>query len=281
MRSAGDSVALLAQQSESVAVDLDRLTRWVLDRAPLALAVSGGVDSVTLALASHRAAPGQVQVFHALSAAVPAAATARVRQLASAEGWDLRLVDAGELRDPRYVANPANRCYFCKQDLYSELSRHTRHPLISGTNADDLADIRPGLGAAKESSVLHPLAKLGIGKARVRSLCAHLGYPGLSSIPAQPCLSSRILTGVQISPRALAFVEATEGALTRSLGGIDLRCRVLVDAVRIELAEDYLATLGQEQREQIRGLAQGIATEWCMPQVEPVQPYRRGSAFVR
>ena len=114
----------------------------------LAIAVSGGVDSMTLAHAAHRAGLPGLLVVHALSPAVPMEATDRVRDHASRFGWRLTEVDAGEFADPAYRANPVNRCYFCKTNLYDRIAHVTEGPIASGANLDDLGDYRPGLIAA-------------------------------------------------------------------------------------------------------------------------------------
>ena len=128
----------------------------ILERAgPVAVAVSGGVDSMTLAFVAHRVNRVS-QMFHALSPAVPERATGRVKDYADREGWNLNLIDAGEIRDPQYLANPVNRCYYCKTNLYDTVCERTDLMVISGTNKDDLGDYRPGLVAADEHRVRHP-----------------------------------------------------------------------------------------------------------------------------
>ena len=127
---------------------LDSLQQFFADRPAMAIAVSGGVDSMTLAVVAHRAKAG-TQVFHAVSPAVPVEATERVKTHAEKEGWHLNIIDAGEIHDPEYVANPANRCYFCKTNLYDTVTGETTLTVASGTNLDDLGDYRPGLIAAE------------------------------------------------------------------------------------------------------------------------------------
>lgn len=242
----------------------------VLDKLPgLAVAVSGGVDSLTLAhLASRRL--GKVRAFHAMSPAVPAEATARVRAEAERAGWELVVLDAGEFADPRYRINPLDRCYFCKSNLYRRLSALTAGPVAAGTNLDDLADYRPGLLAAAERGVRHPFVEAGVGKAGVRSLARALGLNHLAELPAQPCLSSRVETGIPIEPADLAFVERVEAALRPLVGG-ELRCRITARGVRLEISSDpppgLIEQLGELCASEGRRLA-GFA------------PYRRGSAFL-
>src|SRR5690606_39390894 len=104
-----------------------------------AVAVSGGVDSLTLGVLANRLlGPERCEIFHAISPAVPVAATQRVQALAAQENWKLSIVNAGEFDDERYVSNPVNRCFYCKTNLYSSISHCTSKQIISGTNADDL-----------------------------------------------------------------------------------------------------------------------------------------------
>jgi uncharacterized protein len=109
----------------------------------IAVAVSGGVDGVTLATFAHRAESSRVEMFHAVSPAGPAEATERVERLAAKQGWRLRLVDAGEFTDANYLANPVNRCFFCKTNLYGCVARHTDAQIVSGANFDDCGNIGP------------------------------------------------------------------------------------------------------------------------------------------
>ena len=143
--------------------------RQAIERhAALAIAVSGGVDSMTLAHFARRETAARVIMVHAASPAVPPRATARVRDHAARFGWDLIVTDAGEFADPSYRANPVNRCYFCKTNLYERIRRITDARIASGANLDDLDDYRPALLAAKEHGVVHPFIEAGFAKAAVR-----------------------------------------------------------------------------------------------------------------
>ena len=146
---------------------------------PLAVAVSGGVDSVTLATFAHRTAASRVEMFHAVSPAVPREATERVERLASAQGWRLRIVDAGEFTDKSYLANPVDRCFFCKTNLYGCIASLSDSQILSGANLDDLGEYRPGLNAAKLHSVRHPYLEAKVDKTAVRSLARDLGLARL------------------------------------------------------------------------------------------------------
>src|SRR5690606_1212921 len=162
-----------------------RLEERLLALRPLAVAVSGGVDSMTLAWLAHCLAPG-TRLFHALSPAVPAAATARVLAHAKRWGWNLAVIDAGEMDDPHYRANPLRRCYHCKSNLYAAIRRQGSFNIAAGTNRDDLRDFRPGLQAAAEQGVFHPYVEAGFDKALVRALAAQAGLDDLKDLPASP-----------------------------------------------------------------------------------------------
>jgi uncharacterized protein len=249
----------------------------VLDRHPrLAIAVSGGVDSMTLAHVAHRHSRTQSTVMHAAGPAVPAAARGRVEAHAARHGWKLVVLDAGELADARYRANPVDRCYFCKTNLYDRIREHTADPIASGTNADDLSDYRPGLKAAAEHGVVHPYVEAGLDKAAVYAIAASLGLTDLERLPAQPCLASRVETGIAIDAADLAFIDAVESRLAAQLPqGAVVRCRVTHDGVAIELGD---------ASPQARAVADAIGRSACAEAGRDfvgVRGYARGAAFLR
>ena len=260
-----------------------KLERVLGDIGRVAVAVSGGVDSMTLAVVAHRALGDASTMVHAVSAAVPADATGRVERYARREGWRLERIDAGELRDARYVANPVNRCYFCKTNLYSTIAPFagTGATIVSGTNTDDLVDFRPGLAAASEHAVRHPYVECGIDKSAVRAMAAGLGLHDLAELPAAPCLSSRVETGIVIDPRVLKAVDACERLVRSATGAATVRCRVRRDAIVVELDAPALARLDASRRAELAGevdrrmRAAGVSRELRF------EPYRMGSAFLR
>jgi len=250
-------------------------------RGLLAIAVSGGVDSVTLATFAHRAEGSRVEVFHAISPAVPEEATARVERLAADQGWRLRIVDAGEFADANYLANPVDRCFFCKTNLYGCIARHTDAQILSGANLDDLREYRPGLEAAKHHSVRHPYLEAGVDKRAVRSLARDLGLGALSELPAAPCLSSRVETGIAIRPQVLKAIHAVERSIAKDFPAATVRCRVRARGVVIELDPETLAAIAGARTEEARAEAERIFAEIAPALDLSFEPYRNGGAFVR
>lgn len=250
---------------------LSALSELIDTMADLTIAVSGGVDSLTLATAMGRRRRGLL-VVHSVSPAVPPDATERVRIHAGREGWTLREMDTGEFGDADYLRNPVNRCYFCKSNLYARIRSVTEGPVASGTNLDDLEDFRPGLTAAAEQGVIHPFVDVGMRKSDVRALAQHLGLPRIAKLPAQPCLSSRVETGIAIRRADLEFVNRVETLVRTVAGPGDVRCRITHDGVRLEFDGRETASLNDL-----------VAAE-CAREDRPflgIGRYRMGSAFLR
>ena len=256
--------------------DAAALRQAIERHATLAVAVSGGVDSMTLAHFAHTTTATRVVMVHAASPAVPAGATARVRDHAARYGWNLIVTDAGEFADPRYRANPVDRCYFCKSNLYDRIRQLTAAPIASGANLDDLDDYRPGLIAAKERDVVHPFIEVGFAKSAVRALAHSLALEDLAELPAQPCLSSRIQTAIEVRAPDLAFVDAVEQAAAELLSpATTIRCRITREGVVLELGPAGAAakdTLARHVAAMCRDAGMTFAG---------VKDYVRGSAFVQ
>jgi len=245
-----------------------------------AIAVSGGVDSMTLSSYAHSLLGfDSVRMVHAVSPAVPRAATERVRAFAGREGWNLTEVDAGEFGDPRYRANPVDRCFFCKSHLYETLSGLCKGLVLSGTNCDDLGDYRPGLKAAANNAVRHPYVEAGMTKDDVRHLARQLGLADLAELPASPCLSSRVETGIPIEAARLSLIDAVETWLRTSLRPKVVRCRLRHTGIVIELDRETLDGLTAAQRSSIIEDATAYIPETELLDVS-LAIYRQGSAFI-
>ncbi|MDC1172047.1 adenine nucleotide alpha hydrolase [Alphaproteobacteria bacterium] len=243
----------------------------------VAVAVSGGIDSMTLAHIVQRKLGKSALMFHALSPAVPKEATERVKAHAKDGGWRLQLINANEMQDPSYLENPVNRCFFCKTNLYSRIAHFTSELIVSGTNSDDLNDFRPGLEAAKTFQVRHPFVEVGINKKEIRAIAAGLGLNDIKSLPAAPCLSSRIETGLRVTNEKLVLIDNVERLLTMELGIGTIRCRITHPGVVIELEE----TLLQKVSHDLQLKVDDTLRLHGYPGNTSYVLYRQGSAFLR
>ncbi len=253
------------------------LTRVLEPMGPVAVAVSGGVDSLTLAAAAHDVFGPRFVAFHATSPAVPPLATARVEQIAARCGWPLQVVDAGEFKNDRYLANNTDRCYHCKSNLYDRIAEATDLQIVSGANTDDLADFRPGLTAADEHQVRHPFVEAGIGKEGIRAIARRMGLGAVAELPAAPCLSSRLQTGIAVTPSRLRLIDEVEEFARDLLTPEIVRCRISSEHIEIQLDDASLDTVrtSVDLRTQLTEYIEGR-------QPRPVRfgPYRMGSAVV-
>jgi pyridinium-3,5-biscarboxylic acid mononucleotide sulfurtransferase len=220
------------------------LIAWLQARRRVAIAFSGGVDSAYLAVAARLAlGPDSMLAIIGRSASYPEAQWAAAREVARSFDVPVLELDTAELDDPRYAANPSNRCYYCKSELWSKLVPTARargfDTVADGTNADDLSDWRPGAQAAREHGVVSPLADLGFTKQQIRDASRRLGVPTWRQ-PSSPCLSSRLPYGIAVTRARLEQIERAEAA-ARALGILgDLRVRYHEDLARVELSADEL-----------------------------------------
>ncbi len=247
----------------------------------VAVAVSGGVDSMTLAVVAHGTLGPRARMYHAVSPAVQTDATERVHAFAAREGWTLEVFDAGEFADGNYRTNPVDRCYYCKRKLYAAIARRTDTPIASGTNTDDLGDYRPGLRAAREHRVCHPYVETGIDKSGVRELARFLALEELAELPAAPCLSSRVETGIVIEAAVLAAVYSAERTIRDALAPRVVRCRVRRGGIVVELDPADLEGLSPLPRQSLAIRIGKLFRRAGIDRPVEFSAYRRGSAFLQ
>lgn len=240
------------------------------------VAVSGGVDSMLLTYLAHRFSSATVTAMHAYSPAVPESALQRVKSHAQTYQWQLEIIDANEFNDSNYLSNPINRCYFCKSNLYTRIAEASSDVIFSGTNLDDLSDIRPGLQAAKELSVRHPYVEVGIVKQDIYAIAKHFALTNLYRLPAQPCLASRVQTGIHIKVDDMHFIDALEQHLSDILPSTDtIRCRITHTGVCVELDS---VPIGQALEDLSNELNQYCAQRDKI--FKGIKHYQKGSAFL-
>jgi uncharacterized protein len=191
------------------------------------VAYSGGVDSVFLARVAHDVLGERALAVIADSPSLPRRELEEALTVGRRFDFPVRVVRTAEFENPEYLANPVNRCYFCKHELFEELAPLAKAEgfavIAYGENASDVGDFRPGAQAAKEFQVRAPLKEVGLTKAEIRELSAQLGLPTADK-PQMACLSSRIPHGELVTPEKLAMIEAAENVL-KDLGFYDVRVR--------------------------------------------------------
>ena len=264
--------------------DLQRLNEVLEGTSPRLVACSGGVDSMLLATLAHRQKPQVTIVVHAVGPAVPAAASTRVKRWAHQEKWQLQLVNAGEFDDPEYLANPVNRCFHCKKNLYRTLrdirgQLDSSSVLLSGTNLDDLDDFRPGLEAAKEAAVRHPFVEASITKTQLREIARQSALP-FADLPAAPCLASRLYTGTAVQADLLQLIDQTEEWIREQTGLAVVRCRVHQQKMRVEVENPSLVENHPKFVLDLRARVLKASNLINSVMIDP-KPYQPGRAFVR
>jgi len=259
---------------------INQLQSILYQLGKVTVAVSGGVDSMTLAFVAHRTLGNKAQMIHSVSSAVPNADTLRIKDYANQYGWQLECIHSGEMDDKTYRENPVNRCYFCKSCLYSKLKSLNFGQVVSGTNIDDLSDYRPGLIAAKENDIRHPFVEAAITKKMIRAIAHHYGLEDLSYLPASPCLASRVETGIYIQPQQLDLINRIETTLRGKITAENIRCRLQAQKLVLEVDELQLKALNNDEIENIVAETESMAREAGLSLPVHIAPYQRGSAFV-
>jgi uncharacterized protein len=224
----------------------ERLVETLRGYGRVAVAYSGGVDSTVVAQAAYEALGEAAIAVTAVSDSLASGELEEAREIAGQIGIRHRVIRTEEFANPDYVRNNPDRCYFCKSELYGRLSgllgELNADVIASGANTDDLGDHRPGMRAAAENGVRHPLQECGLGKAEVRALARGWGLPTWDK-PATPCLSSRIAYGVEATPERTRMIDQAEQWL-RQRGLRILRVRYHNgDLARIEVPLDDLPRL--------------------------------------
>jgi pyridinium-3,5-biscarboxylic acid mononucleotide sulfurtransferase len=231
-----------ADDGVSWAERLERLRGILRALGSVVVAYSGGVDSSVLLRVAHETLGDRALGVIGVSDSYATRELELARAQAASFGAALEVVTTGELSNPDFRSNPADRCFHCKRELFRQLERVARDrgaSVVDGTIADDLGDWRPGRRAAGESGVRSPLLEAGFRKADVRAAAAHYGLASAGK-PASPCLASRIPYGTAITRENLRMVEQGE-ELLRSLGFAEMRVRHHGDTARLEVPLAELA----------------------------------------
>ncbi len=262
---------------ETVVAKERRLLAELQELPSVVVALSGGTDSAYLAWAARQALGERALSVTAVSASLPASERREVESFVRRHGIAHEFIRTEELANPLYVVNNPDRCYHCKDELFTRLGQLARQRGIAavayGVNLDDQGDFRPGQQAAREHRVLTPLLDAGLTKTEIRELSRRAGLETWDK-PAAACLASRIAHGVEVTEENLKQVEQGEAAL-RALGFRKVRARYHGELVRIEIAAEELPrALTPEMTQKFAEIFKGLGFKFVTLDLEG---YRQGS----
>jgi uncharacterized protein len=246
--------------------------------APVVVAFSGGVDSSYLAYKAHEVLGARALAVTAESPSVSSHQRRLATQIVDRIGIQHKIIYSRELDNPEYSANPFNRCYYCKDELFTKLQaiaeEYGASSILDGLNSDDLGDFRPGRKAGEEHSIRSPLLEVGLSKSEIRELSRRADLPTADE-PASACLASRFPYGVQITEEKLRVVDRGEEAL-REMGFRLFRVRHHEHLVRLEFGpEDLKKALNPDTAARLAGLFKSFGYKYVTLDLEG---YRTGSA---
>jgi uncharacterized protein len=220
----------------------ERLRELFRELESVIVAYSGGVDSSYVAYVANEELGSRAVCITGQSASLPAYQRAEIDRVVEKFGFQHEMIDTEELENPAYQANDANRCFFCKDELYGKLEAVARTrgitSIVDGSTVDDLGDFRPGRQAAAQHAVRSPLIEVGLSKSEVRELSRKATLPTWDK-PASPCLSSRIAYGTTVTIERLSKVDRGEEIL-REFGFREFRVRHHDQLVRLEIAQSEM-----------------------------------------
>jgi uncharacterized protein len=269
--SSSDGVSLSLEEKQA------RLFSRLAELSSLIVALSGGTDSAFLAWAAHKTLRERALSVTAISSSFSAHDRGMTDEFVTKLGMPHEFIETHEMENPAYRANAANRCYFCKDELFSALdelaSERGFAAVAYGVNADDTLDFRPGHRAAAEHQVLAPLLDAGMRKAEIRALSQRAGLPTWDR-PASACLASRLPYGTEVTPERLALVERGEAAL-RELGFRQFRVRLHDQLARVEISPDEMPRAFSPQM--VAAIADRLKAAGFTYVSLDLQGYRQGS----
>lgn len=248
-------MATQVETTRTIEEKMDALKSILTDMGSVIVAYSGGTDSAFLAATAHDVLGGKALAVTAKSPSLAPSELREAVELAERLGLRHRIVETHEVERDDYAANNPNRCFFCKDELYTYLSSYAEEEgydsIANGTNTDDLGDFRPGLNAAKQYGVRSPMVEADMSKAEIRELSKDMDLPTWDK-PAQACLSSRIPYGSMVTVEALTRIAQAEEYLRDEIGIRQLRVRHHDTVARIEVEpQDFITLTDEAVREDV------------------------------